>query len=214
MKRILIMTSVRAEQEAVERGLGTETGFEVAVAGVGLAQAAATTAAKLAVEHYDLVINAGIAGGFVGRASIGSIVVANEIIAADLGAETAEGFRSLEDLKLGYSWVSVEVAAADSIVEALKRTGLAVGSGPILTLSTVTGTANTAEELLVRHPNAVAEAMEGFGVAVAAKQFNIPVLEIRTISNLVGPRDREAWRLKEALVSLELASSVLAEVLR
>jgi futalosine hydrolase len=54
--------------------------------------------------------------------------------------------------------------------------------------------------------------MEGFGVAAAAKEFGLPVLEIRAVSNAVGPRDKSAWRIKEALQSLEAASKVLTEV--
>ena len=41
-------------------------------------------------------------------------------------------------------------------------------TGDVLTLSTVTGTAGTAERLAARFPAAVAEAMEGYGVAIAA----------------------------------------------
>jgi futalosine hydrolase len=54
--------------------------------------------------------------------------------------------------------------------------------------------------------------MEGFGVAAAAHSFGIPVIEIRAISNAVGPRDREAWRIKEALDSLKAASTIFSEV--
>jgi futalosine hydrolase len=54
--------------------------------------------------------------------------------------------------------------------------------------------------------------MEGFGVATAAKLWDLPVLEIRTISNVVGPRDREAWRMKEAFAALEAAGKILRRV--
>ena len=84
---------------------------------------------------------------------------------------------------------------------------------PVLTVSTVTGTAARAAELSVRHPRAAAEAMEGFGVAEAAAAHRVPVLEIRAISNPVGPRDRAAWRIGQALDSLRYAFQLLAPVL-
>lgn len=62
-------------------------------------------------------------------------------------------------------------------------------------------------------PGATAEGMEGFGVAAAALDSGVPILEIRAISNAVGPRDRTAWRIQEALDALEAASTVLLEVL-
>ncbi|MFC0560723.1 futalosine hydrolase [Halalkalibacter alkalisediminis] len=212
--RILIVTSVEAEKQAVLRGLGDVKGFEVAVVGVGVISAAVNTAYLLASTEYDLVINAGIAGGFKGKADIESVVVSSELIAADLGAESKEGFLSLEELKLGSACVKVNETLYTSVTTALREKGQKVQSGPILTLSTVTGTRETAEKLERAVPNAVAEAMEGFGVAVAAQKRKIPILEIRTISNMVGPRDRNAWKIKEALATLEQASSVLREVFR
>ncbi|MEC0122600.1 futalosine hydrolase, partial [Paenibacillus apiarius] len=64
-----------------------------------------------------------------------------------------------------------------------------------------------------RVPGAAAEAMEGYGVAVAAQACGVPVLELRSVSNAVGPRNRDAWRIPEALKALEAASAVLMEVL-
>jgi futalosine hydrolase len=84
----------------------------------------------------------------------------------------------------------------------------------VLTLSTVTGSAATAAKLAAQVPGAVAEAMEGFGVATAAAHRGIAVLEIRAISNQVGPRNRDAWRINEAVAVLEAASKILMEVLR
>ncbi|WP_199619350.1 futalosine hydrolase [Paenibacillus alkalitolerans] len=212
-KRVLIMTAVVAERDAVLRGLRGAGSFDVLAAGVGPAPAAASTAAALASGEYRMVVSAGIGGGFPGQAEIASIVVANEIIAADLGAETPDGFLGLDELGFGSARIPVEAESAFRVAEALKAAGLKAAIGPVLTVSTATGTAATAAELAARIPDAAAEAMEGFGVATAAFQRGLPVLEIRAISNTVGPRDRAAWRIGEALNALESASSVLIEVL-
>jgi len=44
--------------------------------------------------------------------------------------------------------------------------------------------------------------MEGAAVARVAAAFGIDWLEVRAVSNLVGPRDRAAWRITEALERL------------
>ncbi|MFC4597295.1 futalosine hydrolase [Cohnella hongkongensis] len=214
-RKILIMTAVEAEKEAVLRGLSGEPGFEVAIAGVGPAAAAASTAAALARAdgRYDLVVSAGIAGGFADVAPIGSIVVASESIAADLGAETPEGFASVDKLGFGTNRLPADAEIASRLAEALRRAGMPAHCGPVLTLSTVTGSAATAEALAARYPGAAAEAMEGFGVAEAARLFGLPFLEVRAISNAVGPRDRDAWKIGDALAALEAANTYLAEVL-
>jgi futalosine hydrolase len=169
-------------------------------------------ASSSAAGRYDLVVSAGIGGGFVDEAPIGSIVVASEVIAADLGAETPEGFAGVDKLGFGTIRIPVEEKMSCSLVETLRAAGMTAGYGAILTLSTVTGTAETAAKLAERIPGAAAEAMEGYGVAEAAHRHGIPFIEIRAISNAVGPRDRAAWRIGDALASLEAASTYLSEV--
>lgn len=213
-KRILVVTSVEAERDAVLRGLRDDSRFTVMVGGVGPIAAAASTARMLATEEYDLVICAGICGGFVGQAEVGSLVVASEIICADLGAETLEGFLSLDELGFGQARVPVDQELVASVTEAMQAAGLPARKGAVLTLSTVTGTPETTAELLARVPGAAAEAMEGYGVATAAVDCGLSILEIRAVSNAIGPRDKSAWRIKDALGALEAASSVLREVLQ
>ena len=191
------------------------TGDDVTViaAGVGPALAAASTATALTTAAlqgvpYGLVVSAGIAGGFQPEAPVGSLVVADEITAADLGAETAEGFVPVTELGFG----TVTHRPPNALVRDLVA---ATGARPgvVLTVSTVTGTAERAAELRARHPRALAEAMEGFGVAEAAAAHDVPVLEIRAVSNPVGPRDRAAWRIGDALAALTEAFGKLAPVL-
>ncbi|WP_055108299.1 futalosine hydrolase [Paenibacillus ihumii] len=216
--RVLIMTAVDAERDAVLRGLNGAAGYEVMLAGVGPIAAAANTAAILATSSgsaaYDLVISAGIGGGFTGIADIGSVVIATDIIAADLGAESPEGFLSLDRLGFGSSRLKADAELAERWAGAALAAGIPACAAPVLTLSTVTGTAATAKELSLRIPGAAAEAMEGYGVALAANHLKLPVLEIRAISNPVGPRQRELWKISDALTALERACSLLPEVLQ
>ncbi|MDQ0061817.1 futalosine hydrolase [Paenibacillus harenae] len=213
--RILIVTAVDAEKDAVVRGLAGSTKADVIAAGVGPAYAAASTAAALAAAAapYRLVISAGIGGGFDGTAAIGSLVVADRIIAADLGAESQDGFISVDELGFGTARLEADSAWSHRFYEAIRTAGLEAVLAPILTVSTATGTAATAAAHAARIPGAAAEGMEGYGVAVAAQRLGIPFTELRAISNAVGPRDRAAWRIGEALASLEAASAAILEVL-
>ncbi|WBB58578.1 futalosine hydrolase [Streptomyces sp. WMMC500] len=201
--RVLVIVAVAAEAEAVARA---DRGYDVVVGGVGPAAAAAGAATALAAASvpYDLVIAAGIGGGFAGVAPVGAVVVADEIVAADLGAETPDGFASVTELGFGTVAYRPPPETARTAAEA---TGAVLGT--VLTVSTVTGSAERAAALLLRHPGAAAEAMEGFGVAEAAARHGVPVMEIRAVSNAVGPRDRAAWRIPEALTALTAAFTAL-----
>lgn len=238
--RVLVVTAVAAERDAVASGVtgGAPSGsspsavalpggltlhrgdagtsgrlvVDVLAAGVGPAAAAAGTATALTAAAcggapYGLAVSAGIAGGFAQPP--GGAVTATSIVAADLGAVTPRGFASVTELGFG--------AAAHTPPEQLVRavagaTGAA--AGPVLTVSTVTGTAERAGELAARHPGAVAEAMEGFGVAEAAAAHGVAVLELRTVSNPVGARDRDAWRIPAALSALRDSFAAAGPVLR
>jgi futalosine hydrolase len=217
MERILIVTAVEAERAALERGLSAaaseaaRAATTVLVGGVGAAAVAAsavaaTTAAALARAPYDVVVSAGIGGAFPQAARIGDLLVAERIIAADLGADGPEGFQSVQELGFG-----------TTIFEALSMDGLKssaefeVVRGDLLTVNTATGTAERADWLRTRYPASVGEAMEGYGVAVAAAQSGLPVAEVRAVSNLVGPRDRAAWRIGEALAALAAAAAPIVE---
>ncbi|MFB9328527.1 futalosine hydrolase [Paenibacillus aurantiacus] len=211
--RCLVVTSVEAEREAVRLGIGESARFRVMVGGVGQAAVAAATAAELSKGSYELVVNMGIGGGFREAAEIGTVVVASEIVAADLGAESKDGFILIDELGFGSARMATEAAISKRIVEAVQARGITVAYAPVLTVTTVTGTAETAQLLASRIPGAAAEAMEGYGAAAAAKLMQVPVIEIRGISNAVGPRDRDAWRIKDALLALEAAAAALKEVI-
>ncbi|MBP2052583.1 futalosine hydrolase [Streptomyces griseochromogenes] len=235
--RALVATAVPAERDAVAQafpGAGeairlpgapegpdlpgvsvvrTAAGYDLLAAGVGPARAAASTATALTAAAvggapYGLVVSVGIGGGFQPGAPLGSLVVADAITVADLGAESADGFLPVTELGFG----TVTHRSPASLVRAVSE---AVGArvGTILTVSTVTGTAARAAELRARHPRALAEGMEGFGVAEAAAAHGVPVLEIRAVSNPVGPRDRAAWRIGDALAALTEGFGKLAPAL-
>ncbi|AEW94778.1 MULTISPECIES: futalosine hydrolase [Streptomycetaceae] len=239
--RLLVVTAVDAERDAAARGLapsgtanaGTQVplaggrsllriplgdgrargGADVLAAGVGPAAAAAATATALAVaatggEGYRLVVSAGIGGGFAPDAPVGSLVVADALVAADLGAETPDGFVPVTELGFG----TVRHTAPARLSRAWAA-ACDAAYGTVLTASTVTGSADSARRLKERHPTALVEAMEGFGVAEAAVAHGLPVLEVRAVSNPVGPRDRAAWQIGRALARLEEGLRALVPVL-
>ena len=214
--RLLVVTAVDLERDAIAEPLGLSEKVQVGpyealagpdvtvlAGGVGPAAAAAATATALtlAAGDYALAVSAGIAGGFRGRAAVGDVVEATVIVAADLGAESPDGFLSLAALGFG----SGEVIAAPLGISGARR-------GPVLTVSTVTGSEQRAGELAAR--GGFAEAMEGFGVAEAAMRFGVPVGELRAISNEVGLRDAAGWDIGAALAGLRVAARELPGVLK
>ncbi len=219
--RMLVATAVQTERDAVLRGLSTADNpigrpqIVVEVVGVGPARAAAATSRLLTLGEadglpYACVVSAGIAGGFLPHAEIGAIVLGSRSVAADFGIESSHGFEPIADAGLGVSTVDAD----PDLLEAVRSELPTAKVGEILTVTTVTGTQDRAMQLAERHPLAIAEGMEGFGVAMAAVVADIAFLELRTIANPVGPRDRDAWRIDDALAALAVAAAALDPVVR
>jgi futalosine hydrolase len=207
--RILFAAAVDAEAEAVRRG---NPKLDVAVVGVGPAAAAAGAARLLTLADargtaYQGIVSVGIAGGFPDRIEPGGTVIADRSVYADLGAEGPQGFLTVDELGFGSG-----VSAADEGLTGFLRAALPGAlAGSVLTVSTVTGTAQRAARLRELWPDAIAETMEGAGVAAAARLCGVRYAELRTISNPIGPRDRDSWQIGKALAALTAAAAALGD---
>ncbi|MDX6284538.1 MAG: futalosine hydrolase [Frankiales bacterium] len=205
---ILVVVAVGVERDAVLRDAPPHADVVVDVAGVGPVAAATAAAAALASRSYDVVISAGIAGAIPGRAGVGDVVVARASLAGDLGCRTDDGFMSLGDMGLEQpSLITFDGSAV--LRDRLQANETPVQYGDIVTLSCMTGTDADGVALAARFPDAVAEAMEGWGVAWAARRAGVPAHEVRSISNIVGRRDPSTWDITGALDSLSRAFAVL-----
>jgi futalosine hydrolase len=188
---VLVVCSVDPEADAI-RAAGVRA--PVVVGGVGPAAAAA--GASAAYDGAELVLCAGIGGGFAPLVP-GDVAVASAAVFADLGAESRDGFVPVSQLGFGGERYEVPPQLA---VELTDRTGGHLGT--VLTVATVTGTQASADGLVERYPDAVAEGMEGAGVAAAAAVHGAAFAEVRAVSNRVGPRDRDSWQIPLALEAL------------
>lgn len=220
----VIITAVNAERDAVAAavpgavaqrigpfdarvGRAADADVVVVAGGIGPAASAAAAASICAHVPTDELVSMGVGGAFASaRLTLGDVVIASTIVAADLGAMSPERFLDLTALGLdGAAVVSCDVGRCALVRERLLAAGLHVAVGPVLTLSTATGTEDRAAQLMSEH-GAVAEAMEGAGVAHVAALHGIPVSEVRVISNQVGERDRGSWDLAGALSALTPAA--------
>jgi futalosine hydrolase len=202
--RVLIVTAVVAEQDAIRASLPDDAAVRVVFGGVGPAAAAAIASAELARDGADLVLSAGIGGGFAPLQE-GELAVASSIVFADLGVDSPDGFAPVSRLGFGTERYDVEPKLA---VQLADLTGGHLGT--VLTVATATGTAQRAAQLARRFPQAVAEGMEGAGVAAAAQLHGVSFAEVRAISNAVGPRDRGSWQIPRALEALGTSVAAIA----
>lgn len=75
------------------------------------------------------------------------------------------------------------------------------GQGELLTVCAASASPEEATGRRARYPEATAEDMEGFGVAIACRLSGVPVAVVRGISNTAGMRDRGLWCVRTALAA-------------
>jgi len=161
------------------------------------------------VERHrpDLVLQAGIAGCFTGKPA-GEVLVVREEVLADLGVWEDRGFKSLFDMRLadrdGLPFIDGRLVNPYNALIAL--TGLQPVRG-----MTINEISTDAEKIRWHQQNtaAIVESMEGGPLHYVCLQAGVPFLQLRSVSNAVGVRDKTKWniplaiaRLNETLVSL------------
>jgi futalosine hydrolase len=181
----------------------------VALCGFGVAAAAARTAALLARHAPGRVILVGIAGRYDGGPAIGEAAVFPRVACHGIGAGSGAAFVTAGAL----GWPQWPGDPPDAACEVGDTIDLGADSGAGGTLLTVTAAAASADDVgdrRRRFPEAVAEDMEGFGVALACRLAGVPCGIVRGISNTAGDRDAARWVVRGAL---DAAAALVAGLL-
>ncbi|MCF6179168.1 MAG: futalosine hydrolase [Geopsychrobacter sp.] len=137
----------------------------------------------------------------------GDLALATTETFGDLGAATELGFVPLTDLGLEnrtgepalfVQYISLMTpwfrAAADQLRQATAFRSRTIGEGPFVTVNRISGTEPLCLDL-ERRSNGLCENMEGAALAQVAAEYEIPLLELRGISNPCGTQDRTLWDL-------------------
>jgi futalosine hydrolase len=206
--RLLVVTAADSEAGAV----AGVPGVTVITSGIGRTNAACATTEALVSDNYDAVINAGIAGALPGGGlEVGDAIVSSQCVYAEEGLVTPQGFTGVEGIGFALGdFPGNSVPVDERLLEILAGEHRI---GPVATVATCSGTDEQAAAI-ARRTGAVAEAMEGAAVVHAARRRGVAAIEIRTISNHTGDRDRQRWDLPRALAALGETVRASVELIR
>ena len=197
--RLLLVPTALERKRLVDQG-GFPGGTALQeLAGFGPIAAAARTAATIERVRPRQVILIGIAGTYdpvalpVGTAAVFTTVAVD-------GVGVGEGERFVGPPALGFpQWPGGE-GDTPRVDDRLTLTAPPdVDAAELLTTCAASDSAAHAAERRVRFPQAVAEDMEGFGVALACHLRGVPCTIVRGISNVVGDREPARWKIPAAL---------------
>lgn len=174
-------------------------GVDLVLSGVGKANASGATATALATRAYGAVVNLGVCGTLPGSpARIGDVVLATRSVFADEGIESEAGAKWEPMAALGFpTAIDADGVVCDAELGSL-LVPKATNRGVVATVSTCSGTDARAAAVVTR-AGAIAEAMEGAAVLLAAARLRVPGAEVRVVSNTTGERTLQIWDLSRAL---------------
>ena len=149
---------------------------------------------------YDLVIQAGIAGSFTNSLSLADVVLVSEDNFADVGVSEKNEFYTIfekgfadEDLfPFSNGWLKGNKECLDTY--SLKKV-----RG--ITVNTVTDNQDQIQQLVSKFDPQI-ESMEGAALHYICLQENVPFIQLRSVSNYIGERDKSKWKMKESINNL------------
>jgi len=205
-----ILLIAATEMEIQQRAAGNN--IDVLVTGVGIPSTIYHLQKRLEQIDYDLVIQAGIGGSFGKDPAMGETVLVQQDAFGDLGTEKEEEFCTLFDAGLAdknespftEGWLINKNEWLDIL--------------PLKKVKAVTVNKVSDDRLLTRqleaafHPHI--ESMEGAALHYVCLLEQIPFLQIRTISNCVGERNKAKWKLEDAIKNLNVElEKIIAQIM-
>ena len=169
--------------------------------GFGPVAAAARTAELLGARKPARVLLAGVAGAYDTQAHpVGHALEFDEVAIEGIGV--GEGQSLISPRALGFpQWPGTTESGHAPIFDRLPLSAGRVDAPKrlLLTACAASGDRRQAGWRKELFPDAIAEDMEGFAVAAACAITGVPLRIVRGISNEVGDRVYERWRIPAAL---------------
>lgn len=171
---------------------------DILITGVGAPAAMYKLLDHLHDNKYDLVIQAGIGGMFSGaNLQLCETVIIKKDVFADLGIEEKKSFSTL--FELGFAIADDPPYTNGWLVnnyEFIEKFPLKKVTA--VTVNKVSDDIFQTETFLKKYQPAV-ESMEGAAFHFVCLQQNVAFLQLRSISNEVGERDKTKWQLRSAI---------------
>ena len=200
------MLIVAATDMEIEPFLLKKMDLDVLITGVGVPACMYTLTKKIATQKYDVIVQAGICGSFLPNVALGQTYFIVSDAFADLGINENNTFYSL--FEKNFANPNKWPFTGGKLLNTYKNK-LNLPEANAITINTVTDNP-TQNELYKNKYNAAVESMEGAALHYVCLQENIPFIQLRNTSNYIGERNKNNWRIKEAIEGLN--KSLLAVI--
>ena len=178
-----------------------DTSIDVLITGIGLTATTYHLTKQIDLKRPDLVIQAGVAGCFDKQLPLGTVVTIMQDAIADESVVELEKLKTLFDLKLlpqnqfpfKKGWL------INSKTALLEKSNLKAVKG--ISVNQISSSKQMIRFYKERFDPAT-ESMEGAAFHYVCLMENIPFLQIRSVSNYIGERNKKNWNMKESINNL------------
>jgi futalosine hydrolase len=178
-----------------------EVDISFVVTGIGILATAVNLSKIIYEQKPDFIIQAGIAGCFDSSILLGETVLVEEEFLGDLGVVENGKWKDVFDLELMTPNTS-PFKKKGLINPAIKQfNNLHLPTIKAVTVNQISTDENHIKQLKKKY-NPVIETMEGAALHYFCNIHQIPYLQIRSISNYIGERDKSKWKMKLAIDNL------------
>lgn len=172
--------------------------------GVGMLSSAVSLTQHVIQYNPELMIQAGIAGCFDYGFALGKTVAVENESPGDTGVSEEGLWKDLFDMKL-LNDNEAPYTNRHLVNESIdKWNTLQLPKVNGVTVNQITGSEERREVLRVKY-NADIESMEGAALHYVCRLFSIPFLQVRSLSNYVGERNKKNWKMKESIMNVNEA---------
>jgi futalosine hydrolase len=177
---------------------------DVLITGIGLTAATYHLSRQLSVKKYDLVIQAGVAGSYKTNWPLGTVVAVKQDTIADQSVMELKKLKTLFALKL----VPMDQPPYKKgwLVNPGKTLLRLTGLKPVKGVSV--NEISTSKQMIKFYRKTfdpVTESMEGAALHYVCLMEKVPFLQIRSISNYIGERNKKNWKMKDSIENLNKA---------
>ncbi len=211
-KNILVAAATAKEInpfiQSIRKGQLSKNSIDVLISGIGLTASTYHLTKQLSLKKYDLVIQAGVAGSFDRKFPLGAVVAVKQDAIADQSVIELKKLKTLFDLKL-----------VPQDQHPYKKGWLMNPNNGILKkikLKTVKGISvnqiSTSKQMIKFYRDVfdpATESMEGAALHYVCLMEKVPFVQIRSISNYIGERNKKKWDMNESIANLNVALTTL-----
>jgi futalosine hydrolase len=174
---------------------------DILISGIGLTATAYHLSKQINLKRPDLIIQAGVAGSFDKQIKPGEVVLIKQDTIADESVVELEKLKTIFDLKLvpqnqfpyKNGWL------INPNMDLIKKTKLKAVKA--ISVNQISVSKQTIDFYRKRFDPAI-ESMEGAALHYVCLMEKIPFLQIRSISNHIGERNKKNWDMKASIKNL------------